>query len=75
MAATPGQAKLAAGEGITLEPCHHHDAVGPMAGVVSPSMWVYELHDPIHDNRSWCSLNGAGQGAMAWSWSLIACTG
>ncbi|GAA1796085.1 DUF1116 domain-containing protein [Nostocoides veronense] len=59
MAATPeeAEAKLAAGEGITLEPCHHRDAVGPMAGVVSPSMWVYELHDPIHDNRSWCSLN------------------
>ncbi len=59
MADTPeeAEAKLAAGEGITLEPCHHRDAVGPMAGVVSPSMWMYELHDPVHDNRSWCSLN------------------
>ncbi|MFZ1373734.1 MAG: DUF1116 domain-containing protein, partial [Nostocoides sp.] len=59
MAATPAEAeaKLAAGEGITLEPCHHRDAVGPMAGVISPSMWLYELHDPVHDNRSWCSLN------------------
>ena len=59
MASTPeeAEAKLAAGEGITLEPCHHRDAVGPMAGVISPSMWVYELHDPVHDNRSWCSLN------------------
>ena len=59
MASTPeeAEAKLAAGEGITLEPCHHRDAVGPMAGVISPSMWVYELHDPVHGNRSWCSLN------------------
>ncbi|HNQ06879.1 MAG TPA: DUF1116 domain-containing protein [Tetrasphaera sp.] len=59
MAATPeeAEAKLAAGEGITFEPCHHRDAVGPMAGVISPTMWVYELHDPVHDNRSWCSLN------------------
>src|SRR3954469_24188199 len=30
-------AKLAAGS-VMLEPCHHRHAVGPMAGVVSPSM-------------------------------------
>ncbi len=59
LADTPeaAEAALASGDGITLEPCHHRDAVGPMAGVISPSMWVYELHDPVHDNRSWCSLN------------------
>jgi hypothetical protein len=51
------EAKLAAGDGITLEPCHHRDAVGPMAGVVSPSMWMYELRDEAHDGTSWCSLN------------------
>ena len=36
-AATPAEAEraLAAGE-IAVEPCHHHGAVGPMAGVVSP---------------------------------------
>src|SRR4051812_29400755 len=49
-------AKLAAG-GVTLEPCHHRAAVGPMAGVVSPSMWVFELEDPVHGGRAWCSLN------------------
>jgi len=47
---------LAAGK-FTLEPCHHRDAVGPMAGVVSPSMWMYALHDDVHDAWSWCSLN------------------
>ena len=59
MAATPEEAEavLARGDGITLEPCHHRDAVGPMAGVVSPSMWVYELRDEVHDHTSWCSLN------------------
>ncbi len=59
MAESPEEAetKLAAGEGIRLEPCHHRDAVGPMAGVVSPSMWMYELRDEVHDNTSWCSLN------------------
>ncbi|HYJ74825.1 MAG TPA: DUF1116 domain-containing protein [Kineosporiaceae bacterium] len=49
-------AKLASGS-VTLEPCHHRHAVGPMAGVVSTSMWVFELEDPVHGGRAWCSLN------------------
>jgi succinyl-CoA synthetase alpha subunit len=59
MAQSPEEAeqKLASGDGIRLEPCHHRDAVGPMAGVVSPSMWMYELRDEVHRNTSWCSLN------------------
>ncbi|MGL5818162.1 MAG: DUF1116 domain-containing protein [Phycicoccus sp.] len=58
LAGTPEDAerRLAAGE-FALEPCHHRGAVGPMAGVVSPSMWVYELRDDVHGNTSWCSLN------------------
>ena len=55
--AEEAEAKLEKGDGITLEPCHHRDAVGPMAGVISPSMWVYELRDEVHDHTSWCSLN------------------
>ncbi|GAA2163313.1 CoA ligase [Humibacillus xanthopallidus] len=55
--AEEAEAKLEKGDGITLEPCHHRDAVGPMAGVISPSMWVYELRDEVHGNTSWCSLN------------------
>lgn len=47
---------LAAGK-FAFEPCHHRDAVGPMAGVVSPSMWMYGLRDETHDAWSWCSLN------------------
>ena len=31
--------------------------VGPMAGVVSPSMWMFELRDPVHGGTAWCSLN------------------
>ncbi len=42
---------------LAWEPCHHKGAVGPMAGVVSPSMWMFELYDEAHDRRSWCSLN------------------
>ncbi|MDT4946715.1 MAG: hypothetical protein QOH14_3448 [Pseudonocardiales bacterium] len=42
---------------ISLDPCHHHNAVGPMAGVLSPSMWVFVLEDPTTGRRAYCSLN------------------
>jgi hypothetical protein len=42
---------------IKLEPCHHHGAVGPMAGVTSPSMSVYVLENKTHGNRSFSNLN------------------
>jgi hypothetical protein len=54
--ADEAERRLAAGE-FDLEPCHHRGAVGPMAGVISPSMWVYVLRDDVHGNTSWCSLN------------------
>jgi hypothetical protein len=44
-------------EPIVLDPCHHHRAVGPMAGIISPSMWVFELEDPGGGGRAFCSLN------------------
>ncbi|MFE3449335.1 DUF1116 domain-containing protein [Nonomuraea sp. NPDC059194] len=47
---------LAAGE-VTLDSCHHHRTVGPMAGVVSPSMWVFEVRDAEHGGTAYCSLN------------------
>jgi hypothetical protein len=47
---------LAAG-GVDLQPCHHRGAVGPMAGVISPSMWVLELRDPVNGGTAWCPLN------------------
>jgi hypothetical protein len=50
-------AALERGDGITLDPCHHHATVGPMAGVVSPSMWMFVLEDPVHGHRAYCSLN------------------
>ncbi|WP_405996957.1 DUF1116 domain-containing protein [Streptomyces sp. NBC_00829] len=58
LADTPEDAekRLAAGE-AEWEPCHHRGAVGPMAGIVSPSMWMCELEDTVHGNRAWCSLN------------------
>src|SRR5919202_513658 len=57
-AGSPEEAeRLLAAGAVRLEPCHHRTAVGPMAGVVSPSMWVFELEDPAHGGRAWCSLN------------------
>ena len=59
MADSPDAAEtaLASGSGVSWEPCHHRGAVGPMAGVVTPSMWVFELRDEVHGTTSWCSLN------------------
>jgi len=51
------EALLASGSGYTLDPCHHHRAVGPMAGVVTASMWVFELEDPATGARAACTLN------------------
>jgi succinyl-CoA synthetase alpha subunit len=50
-------ARLESGSGITLRPCHDRRAVGPMAGVISPSMWLFELSDEATGARSFCSLN------------------
>ncbi|MCF6471749.1 DUF1116 domain-containing protein [Nonomuraea sp. MG754425] len=48
--------RLAAGA-VALRPCHEHSAVGPMAGVVCPSMWLFEVRDDEHGGTAYCSLN------------------
>jgi Protein of unknown function (DUF1116) len=50
-------ALLAERGGISLEPCHHRGAVGPMAGVVSPSMPMFVLADASRDGTAFCTLN------------------
>ena len=45
------------GDGVSLEPCHHRGAVGPMAGVVTPSMWMFVLEDLASGRRTYCTLN------------------
>jgi hypothetical protein len=58
IALDPDTAARQAGRGeFTLDPCHHHRAVGPMAGVVSPSMWVFVLADDATGRKAFCSLN------------------
>lgn len=47
---------VAAGE-VNFAPCHHHNTVGPMAGVTSASMKVYELKNETHGNLSYSNLN------------------
>ncbi len=42
---------------IDFEPCHHHQAVGPMAGVISPSMMVYIVENKTDGNTAFSNLN------------------
>jgi hypothetical protein len=48
---------LLASGGVRWEPCHHHGAVGPMAGVTSPSMQVYVVENVTHGNFAYSNLN------------------
>jgi hypothetical protein len=52
-----GAMKLAESGAIEFSPCHHHHAVGPMAGVVSPSMPVWIIENKTFGNRAYCTLN------------------
>ena len=49
-------AMVAAGE-VDFAPCHHHQAVGPMAGVTSASMKVYVLENVTHGNKAYSNFN------------------
>jgi hypothetical protein len=42
---------------VEFDACHHHGAVGPMAGVMSASMKVYVVENAEHGNRSFSNLN------------------
>ena len=39
---------------IRLEPNHHHQAVGPMAGTISPSSPVWVVENRAFGNRAYC---------------------
>ena len=56
MAASPEDAVLR-GPTIELSPCHHHGAVGPMAGVISPSMPVAVVRDTAGSGVAYATLN------------------
>jgi hypothetical protein len=42
---------------VDFEPCHHHQTVGPMAGVTSASMAVYVVENVTHGNLAFSNLN------------------
>ena len=63
-AQTPEDARalLEAGE-VTLIPCHHVDAVGPMGGITSAHMPVLVVENKTDGNRAYCTMN-EGIGAV-----------
>jgi uncharacterized protein DUF1116 len=57
-ASSPDEARRLLDDGaISFAPCHDHGAVGPMAGVVSPSMPVVVVENTAAGNRAFATLN------------------
>jgi hypothetical protein len=57
-AKTPAEARKTAASGkIEYSPCHEHQAVGPMAGIVSPSMPVFMVKNETAGNLAFCTMN------------------
>jgi hypothetical protein len=42
---------------VEFDACHHHNAAGPMAGVISASMKVYVIENTEHGNKAFSGLN------------------
>jgi len=58
LAETPAEAERLAGSGgLSFDPCHHHGAVGPMAGVTTARMPVFVVEDRATGRRSYSTLN------------------
>ena len=49
--------RLASSGEIEFAPCHHYNAVGPMAGVVSASMPVQIIEEPVYGHQTFSTLN------------------
>lgn len=50
-------AELAASGEIEFAPCHHYHAVGPMAGIISPSMPVFIVRNETFGNVAYATQN------------------
>jgi len=50
------QAFVEAGR-MTFQPCHSLSAVGPMTGLITPSMPLMVVENRAHGNRAYCTLN------------------
>jgi hypothetical protein len=42
---------------VRLGPCHHMGAVGPMTGIITPSMPVFVVENRAHGNRAYVTIN------------------
>jgi hypothetical protein len=42
---------------VRIGPCHHQAAVGPMTGIVTPSMPVFVVENRVHGNRAHVTIN------------------
>ncbi len=49
--------RIAASGEIEFAPCHEHSSVGPMAGVITPSMPVFIVENKEHGNFAYCTMN------------------
>jgi hypothetical protein len=55
---TPEEAKELASSGeVLFDSCHHHSAVGPMAGVISPSMPIFVVKASTGEGYSYTNFN------------------
>ena len=52
-----GAGRLVASGKIEFSPCHQHGAVGPMAGVISPSMPVWIVENTVTRKRAFSNFN------------------
>jgi hypothetical protein len=43
--------------GVHINPCHHQSAVGPMTGIITPSMPVFVVENRAHGNRAHVTIN------------------
>jgi hypothetical protein len=58
LAETQQQAKKIAASGeVEFAPCHHYGAVGPMAGIISPSMPVFVVRNETTGHAAYATQN------------------
>ncbi len=66
LASSEGEAQSLVNRGkVKLSPNHHHDAVGPMTGVISASMPVIATKDAVSGRTAYSTFN-EGAGAVLW---------
>ena len=49
--------RLAAAGAFVFEPNHHHDCVGPMTGMTTPSQMLMVVENRAFGNRAYCAIN------------------